>query len=30
VAVEENPEKRRVIEDKKGWGEAVTDDMKLN
>jgi hypothetical protein len=30
VAVEKNPEKRRIIEDKKGWGEAVTDDLKLN
>jgi len=30
VAVEENPEMRRIIEDKKCWGEAMTDDMELN
>jgi len=30
VVVEENPEMRRIIEDKKGLVEAMTDDMKLN
>jgi hypothetical protein len=30
VAVEENPEMRRIIEYKKCWGEAMTDDMELN
>jgi len=29
VALKENPEMRRIIEDKKGWEEAMTDDVKL-